>query len=266
MNCQICGSALQIVNNTFFCPSCKIFVGKQPISQTNHTEKDDVGKIFRDREKKSFRKRIIFLLILGSVIGGLVYLFVMNFTSFGYREVIFDKYSFTPKARSYLRSKTQIQIVFLETKKPVGLTHSGLWTPGSKTVKLNSANDEVAIHEFAHAWWEEKRKDFTVRKGLIEDTIQLSKLEDSVYAPSIKRANEIIAKYCPCSGGVPGDLFGVDDHHFYAPMAEFTMGSFKEGVHKLPEFMWPYFDDLFIGKTKTQPCYVTKSCSFTWNN
>ena len=67
------------------------------------------------------------------------------------RQKIFDKYNFTQKAKDYLRTKTQIEIVFLETKRPVGLTHSGLWQPGSNTVKLNSANDEVAIHEFAHA-------------------------------------------------------------------------------------------------------------------
>lgn len=266
MGCQFCGTSLQIVNNTSFCPSCKIFVGTQEVAQNTQAEIEDAGKIFRDRNKKSFRKKIFFLGVLCLFIGTLVYLFIMNFTSLGYREKIFDKYSFTPKASDYLRNKTQIQIVFLDTKNPVGLTHSGLWYAGTKTVKLNSANDEVAIHEFGHAWWEEKRKDFTVRRSLIEDTIKLSKLGDSVYAPSIKRAGEIVAKYCPCSDGVPSDLSLVDDHHFYAPMAEFTMGSFKEGFHKLPEFMWPYFDDLFIGKTKTQPCYITKSCSFTWNN
>lgn len=263
MNCPVCATTLQIVNDSPYCPNCKIFVGNQ-INSTQiqrHTEREDFGKTFQERARKSTKKKLIivgFVVILLLITG---YTVVMNFTSFGYREKIFDRYNFTSEARAYLRSKTQIEVVFLETKRPVGLTHAGLWKPGSKTVKLNSANDEVAIHEFAHAWWEEKRKDLSIRRSLINDTHLLSKMVNPDYSPVIKTAAEIISVYCRCPEAVPKNLSGVDDHHFYAVMAHYTMGNFKTGSHKLPTFMWEYFDDLFEGENKVVPCYEVKECT-----
>lgn len=268
MNCQICGGPLQTVDNNLYCPNCKIFTGNQSSTPQKDTadKTENIGKVFQQRNRKNSIKKIFFLGLFFLIFGTIIYLFIMNFTSIGYREKIFEKYSFTPEARSYLRGKTKIEIAFLNTKNPVGLTHSGVWYPGNSTVRLNSANDEVAIHEFAHAWWEEQRKDLNWKKSLIADTIELSKMNDANYYPSIKRAGEIVDKYCSCSDGIPNDLSRVDDHHFYAPMAEFTMGNFKNGLHQLPEFMWKYFDSLFVGETKLQACYVDKTCSFPVNN
>jgi hypothetical protein len=131
---------------------------------------------------------------------------------------------------------------------------------------LNTANDEVAIHEFAHAWWEELRKDPKTKKNLVNDTIKLSQMTNKTYFQVIKRAQWLVQEYCSCSDPKQIDYEKVDDHHFYAYMADFTMGKFKTGVHKLPEFMWKYFDGLFSNNLKVVPCYETKSCGFPDNN
>jgi hypothetical protein len=176
------------------------------------------------------------------------------------------QYGFTSESRNYLRSETTIDVLNLSERKPFGFTHSGYWTPGHKNIKLNTANDEVAIHEFAHAWWEKLRADNTVKKELVHDTIKLSQMEDENYSQVIKRAKWIVNEYCSCPNTNRINYERVDDHHFYAYMADFTMGKFKEGSHRLPQSMWKYFEGLFSNNVRVTPCYETKSCGFPDNN
>ena len=132
-------------------------------------------------------------------------------------------------------------------------------------MELNTANDEVAIHEFAHAWWEELRKDPKIRRGLVQDTIKLSNLEDKNYSQAIKMAGWIVTNFCYCNDLGKINYNSVDDHHFYANLAEFTMGRFKDGERKLPSFMWLYLDGLFTGNPKVKPCYETGNCYFNFS-
>lgn len=176
------------------------------------------------------------------------------------------QYDFTTNAKNYLRSETSIDVINIVERKPFGFTHSGYWTPATKNVKLNTANDEIAVHEFAHAWWEEKRKDKLTKEGIVNDMIKLSLMEDQNYTQTISRAKWIVKEYCNCPDTGNIDYEKVDDHHFYAYMADFLMGKFKEGPHQLPEFMWQYFEDLFNSNLKVVPCYENQSCGFPQNN
>lgn len=250
MNCPVCGSEAVKQDDNNWCPKCRIFLGKN--LNIKPKEEPDSGGIYRSRARKKFLLGLLttFIIIL-IILPGVAY-FVVNFTSFGYREKIFYRYRFTGQASSYLRKETSITVLNISETKPFGFTHSGRWKPSSKNVKLNTANDEVAIHELAHAWWEEQRKDKKVREGLINDTIKLSKMTDETYLNAIKMAKWIVANHAG------------DDHHFYAYMAEFTMGKFKDGPNKLPEFMWPYFETIFSGSPRVVLCYETNSCYFSF--
>ncbi|OGY21863.1 MAG: hypothetical protein A2113_00865 [Candidatus Woykebacteria bacterium GWA1_44_8] len=264
MKCPICGSETILKNNNLWCPKCRLFPGEN--LSLNISEEPDPGKIYRQRARRNFFKRLALIFVFLLIILPPLALFILNYTSFGYREKIFYNYRFTSEASSYLRKHTSITVFNISEKKPFGFTHSGYWSPGSKNVKLNSANDEVAIHEFAHAWWEELRKDKNVREGLINDTIKLSQMEDTRYTQTIKRARWIVDTYCSCPNKQKINYSAVDDHHFYAYMADFTLGRFKDGPHALPSFVWKYFDGLFTNNPRVVPCYETNSCYFPQNN
>lgn len=269
MECPICGRNGVNKGGQFFCTNCEIFFGdKITESRYDTLRPTDEGPAekFRERARKNFLKgTLIILVVFICILPIAVYLFI-NYTAYGFREKVMYKYGFTAKASSYLRSQTSIDVMNISEKKPFGITHSGYWKPGSKNVKLNTASDEVAIHEFAHAWWEEMRKDEKVRVNLIKDTLKLSKMVGENYELAIKRAEDLVQKYCLCSSEEKINYDRVDDHHLYAFMAEFTMGKFKDGSHKLPEFMWKYFDGLFSSHLRVEACFETNSCYFPHNN
>lgn len=233
-------------------------------------EEETAGEIFQKRNRNSFVKRVVALVLIFALLLSGGFLFVMNFTSYGYREQIFSRYGFTSEASMYLRKETSINILFPQETKPFGFQHSGYWSYNgtSNSVHLNSANDEVAVHEFAHAWYDKITrvdKNLSLKKNLVDDTIKLANLEDPEYFQTTQRARWVVEKFCFCADGNL-DYSQVDDHHFYAYMAQFLMGKFKSGEHKLPEFMWPYFESMFKDQTKAAPCYESDSCDFPDDN
>jgi hypothetical protein len=229
-------------------------------------EEETPGEVYRGRSRKKFLFALLTITIILILLAPGIFYFFINYTPYGYREKVMYKYGFTAEARNYLRSETSIDVINLSETKPFGLTHSGFWRPERKNVKLNTASDEVAVHEFAHAWWEELRKDPKTKKDLVNDTIKLSKMADKTYYQVIRRSQWIVKEYCSYSDTEQVDYEKVDDHHFYAFMADFTMGKFKSGTHKLPQFMWKYFDGLFSSSLKVVPCYETGNCGFPDNN
>ena len=274
MKCPICETEAINKDSQAYCPSCKIYPGNLSDSYriSEHGSKmadlEERGKVFKERYNRGFiiKVSIIFFTVFIVVTG--IGLFMLNFTAYGYREKVFYRYGFTSEARSYLRSG-YFEVANIFEEKPLGLSHSGYWKANTNSIRLNTANNEVAIHEFAHSWYDNitvKRGDFELIKSLISDTIKLSQMEDGEYEQTINSAQWIINAYCSCPNIKNVDFKKVDNHHFYAHMAEFTMGKYKEGPHKLPEFMWKYFDGLFSGNLKVTPCYETKGCYFPWNN
>lgn len=263
MKCPICGTEAILQGEGYWCPNDRIFLGKE-LNVKPQDSTVEPGEVYQERAKKSLYLRILVIFISLSVLSVLIGLFTLHFTAYGFREKIFYRYNFNTDARNYLRSKTTIDIPLLWEDKPVGLTHSGYWS--GDNVRLNSANDEVAIHEFAHAWWHKitvvDRKPELIKK-LIEDTSRLSEMKDPKYEQAILKAREIVNRFCLCPGK---NYQNTDHHHFYAYMAQFLMGRFKDGQHKLPEFMWPYFEGFFTNNPRVVPCYETNSCYFPNDN
>ena len=231
MRCSVCGENTVEKDGQTFCPSCKIYLGD--ISQSvviprHQPQGKDTGATYQKRAKKSlFIKLAIGFIVIFVILAGVGY-FVLNFTAIGYREKILYRYGFTAESRTYLRS-TSIEVANIFESKPLGLQHSGYWKPNTKNVRLNTANDEVAVHEFAHAWWEKLRVDKKTKEELVADTIKLSTMEDPDYIQTIKRAQWIVKEFCPCSDTTNINYDFVDDHHFYAYMADFLMGKYKDG-------------------------------------
>ncbi|MEX0616335.1 MAG: hypothetical protein WD231_00815 [Candidatus Woykebacteria bacterium] len=270
MKCPVCGEDTIEKDGKAYCPSCNIFLGDvSSIPQFgSRAKEEEAGKIFQKRAKKSFRAALLTIFLVLLIVSPIAAYLGLNFTSFGYREKVFYKYGFTAEASSYLRRKTSIFVVNISETRPFGFTHSGYWSKsaGGNSIKLNTANDEVAVHELAHAWWDKISVDKSLKQGLVNDTIRLSKLNDSRYNQAVKKAGLIVSNFCNCLNPATVNYKGVDDHHFYAYMAQFTMGNFKDGPHQLPSFMWKYFDSMFLGKTRVVSCYETKSCGFPDDN
>jgi len=271
MVCPICKKTAVEKNGQFYCTTDQIYLGrnleKSKLGDSISTENaEDPGEIYQKRAKKGFIIKVVVILIIFLLLApGIFYLFLFQ-TPYGYREKVMYQYGLTAKSRNYLRSETSIYVTNLSETKPFGFSHSGFWTPRHKEVKLNTASDEVAIHEFAHAWWEVLRKDTKTVENLVNDTVKLSLIEDEDYKQTTLRAKWIIENYCQCDDLQNINYKSVDDHNFYAYMADFLMGRFKDGPHKLPEFMWKYFDSLFSNNPKNAPCYETGSCFFPNNN
>ena len=271
MTCPACGTEAVNKESKSYCPSCKIFLGDLdntftiPRRQIQKVNGEDRGEVFQKRRKKGLFIKILSLTFVAILILGGVGYFMLNFTAYGYREKVFYRYGITKEGSTRLRGM-YIEVANIEETKPLGLSHSGYWKPNTETIRLNTASDEVAIHEFAHAWWHDIRKDEKTRKSLIDETITLSLMEDAQYKQTIERARWIIREFCQCPDVQNINYKKVDDPHFYAYMADFTMGQYKEGSHKLPGFMWKYFDKLFSGNLKIVPCYETRSCYFPNTN
>jgi hypothetical protein len=268
MNCSVCGQSVVEKDGQAFCPSCNIYLGdvsQSVVIPKHQPQGEDTGAVYQKRAKKGlFIKLAVGFVVIFVILAGVGYA-VLNFTAIGYREKVLYRYGFTTESRSYLRT-TKIEVANIFESKPLGLQHSGYWKPNTESVRLNTASDEVAVHEFAHAWWEKLRKDQKTKKDLVNDTIKLSKMEDPDYTQTIKRAQWIVKKYCFCPNQSSVDYKRVDDHHFYAYMADFLMGKYKDGSHKLPEFMWKYYEGLFSNNVRKTPCYETGSCYFPNNN
>lgn len=269
MTCPACGAEAVNKESKTYCPSCEIFLGNLddtftiPRHQTRTVE--DKGEVFQKRNRKRLVVKILsFTLLTILILGGVGY-FMLNFTAYGYREKIFYRYGITREASTRIRGM-YIEVANISETKPLGLSHSGYWKPKTESIRLNTASDEVAIHEFAHAWWEDLRKNSETKINLVNDTILLSKMGDEKYTQTTAIAQWIVGEFCPCPDLEKINYKLVDDHHFYAYLAGFTMGQHKEGSHQLPEFMWKYFDDLFSGNLRVVPCYETQSCYFPSNN
>lgn len=263
MKCPICGSEAVQQENNNWCPTCKIYLGKDLNIKPDQKPKQETGEVYRKRARKSKLLGILVGLVFLIIIAGGAFFFTWNYTAFGFREQIMRDYGFTEEAKWYLRKNTSIQVRNINNKglgKQVGAHPDNRYEIGDTTVKLASANEEIAMHELAHAWWEHVRYDEEFKKGLVKDTIKLSKMDDPNYEQSIILATATVTSFCNCPDQKKIDLEKVDDHHFYADPVHFMLGKFKDGPRKLPPFMWKYFEGQFTSDLRVVPCYELNNC------
>ncbi len=132
--------------------------------------------------------------------------------------------------------------VRVEVKNPDSTRGGGLWWPDKKLVELETAQEEAAIHELAHAWWEERRKDRQVRETFSLMVQRLSQEPASHY----RRAAELAYVY---EHGDPGTGFKgmfqddgtIIDWEQYAGLASGVMGR----PALLPPYIRGFYSELF---------------------
>ena len=88
-----------------------------------------------------------------------------------------------PSAWQWLQ-KYGVEIVVRDSYSTRG---GGAWWPGRKLVELLTVQEEAAIHELAHAWWQERRLIGTTAAELMVACVKLSEETD----PRYRRATEL---------------------------------------------------------------------------
>ena len=92
-----------------------------------------------------------------------------------------------PSAWQWLQ-KYGVEIVVRDSYSTRG---GGAWWPGRKLVELLTVQEEAAIHELAHAWWQERRLVGTTAAELMVACVKLSEETD----PRYRRATELANHY-----------------------------------------------------------------------
>jgi len=275
MLCPKCFSEVSIVNGAVYCPSCRVYYSS---STEEFLKKYDQEKIKSDFEyfrrttktvttkaqEENYKKTVskIFLFLGSGVVVFVIFWIILHIGPFGYREKLMTNYGFTTQAKWIMRFTTIMLVEDLKSKDvPANYVH-GTNEGKSRAITVDSANDELAIHEVAHFWWSRLRGHEEIRKEFTSDILKLSKLEDVEYSESSSFAKSLVALYCNCPIQDKMDLNNVDDGNYYALMAAFTMGKYKTGDRQLPYFMWKYYDGLFSGKLRVGTCYEADNCQY----
>lgn len=187
-----------------------------------------------------------------------------------FREKMFQYYGFTSEASQHVRSTS---IIVIHDPPTEG---GGFWWPGYRKVELFGFSHEAAVHELSHAWWEDYRmQNHNLIIDLAKDVVRLADMDPRLnpdLASAIAFARGYVYGIENWKGMYSTDSGSADVHslqeadfsaskprvmdwEIYAGFCSWTMGRFKEGSHKLPNFMWRYFDPEFIGRILVTPYY-----------
>ena len=187
-----------------------------------------------------------------------------------FREQIFNLYGFSETAKNYISNNSYIIVRNLNDS-----CGGGGWRPWDRTVELNCAQHEAAVHELSHVWWHNYRLNNPgMAKGLATDLVRLADGEGSETAVEFAKGyvygiGDWQGMYCTDHGcanvhNIKDSDFDIteeaarariNDWEIYAGLSSWTMGEFKQGSHALPEFLWKYFEPQFTGTIKTTPYY-----------
>jgi hypothetical protein len=127
-------------------------------------------------------------------------------------------------------------------KDPHSSRGGGLWWPDKKLVELETAQEEAAIHELAHAWWQEQRKNLSVRTTFSQMVTRLAGEAD----PRYRRAAQLAYVYehgDPATGfkGMFQEDGTIIDWEQYAGLASGIMGR----PALLPPYIRGFYTELF---------------------
>src|SRR5919202_7056742 len=99
-------------------------------------------------------------------------------------EGLWQRYPYTPAALAYFRT---LRLEMGTITEPLG---GGYWFSEQRLVMLRGAQDEAAVHELAHAWWEPRRE--RQRDALMTTLRDLGRRPPADY----KRVAELAHVYC----------------------------------------------------------------------
>lgn len=113
----------------------------------------------------------------------------------------------------------------------------GYWHPDTQLVELFTVQKEAAIHEIAHAWWEDLRRDEQTRRQFLAAVLRLSEEKDPRYRDAASLAH--VYEHGDPTTGFPG--MGESDWERYAGLASGVMGR----LERLPDYVADFYRGLF---------------------
>lgn len=158
-------------------------------------------------------------------------------------EGVFARHPFVAEAIEYFRT---LRLEAGDLSAPHG---GGFWWAEQGLVQVRGAQDEAAIHELAHAFWEPRRTEGTNARDLMDAVVRLSSERDQRYATTRQLAdyyvNGIKTQPDPSSptGYWRGMLVEENDWEMFAGLASGTMGN----MALLPPYVRRFFSGLFAG-------------------
>ena len=152
-------------------------------------------------------------------------------------EGLFERVPFAPEAVDYFRG---LRREMGTVDEPLG---GGYWFGDRGLVLLRGAQDEAAIHELAHAWWERERR--TQRDALMDLLRGLGRHCPGEY-PTIA---ELAGVYC---NGIPTQVDPTSPTGYWRGMLaedndHETFAGFCSGVRARSELMPPELRGFYTG-------------------
>ena len=161
-----------------------------------------------------------------------------------FRDIVLDRYDFSPGARAILQS------VPVEIAHPEDARGGGLWYPTERRIVLQGAQDEACLHELAHAWadmsgfYQDPYPDDPGKNGrhfaFRADVERAARETD----PAFRRVAFLAWEYTwgnPFTG-FPG--MGEADWERFAGLASGVMGD----IDLMPPYLRHWYEPLFAGR------------------
>lgn len=160
-----------------------------------------------------------------------------------FRAELFARFPFTAEAQRWLAGEVALVI-----RDPASAAGGGYWHPDRRLVELFTAQYEAAIHEFAHAWWHDRRLLHDAAVRLMVGVVHLSEETDPAFAPMAALAHHYVygireqRDANSPTGYWRGMLADGNDWEMFAGLASGCMAD----VRLLPPYVRPFYADLFV--------------------
>lgn len=155
-----------------------------------------------------------------------------------FKDDIVARYPYTPEARAYYADHVPLQIRRPETKDGGGFEIPRRDASGKSTpyTFVYGKQEEAAVHELAHAWYDhkvyDKGFDQPQQAAFRADVHRLA--NDDFADPHVRKIAQHFATKDP-----------NNNTEMYASLASGSMGN----LELLPQYLRPYYSDLFAAKT-----------------
>ncbi len=149
-----------------------------------------------------------------------------------YLDEVLNTFPYTDAAKAWFHSAITFEVENLDS-----VSGGGFWYPDRYAVFLYTAQYEAAIHELAHAWWEERRP--RLKDALIEATVMLSEETD----PRYQRMQRLTYGYIHgiAEQNWPGMLVDRNDWEMYAGMASGMMADLR----LVPPYVREFYAEMY---------------------
>ncbi|MCL4541758.1 MAG: hypothetical protein M1396_05405, partial [Chloroflexi bacterium] len=156
---------------------------------------------------------------------------------------LFRRFPFTEQAKDWLRKEITLVI-----QRPQSTSGGGFWHPDRRMVELLTCQYEAAIHEYAHAWWHERRLRDQNAVRLMVAVVHLSEEKDPTFAVMAHLAHGYVYgietqrdEQSP-TGYWRGMLAEGSDWEMYAGLASGCMAD----IRLLPPYVRQFYEELFV--------------------